>query len=163
MINNYKVLQNVFNKLNISKVRLGASLQTGSVSHFHCLSTVFPLQSIDVNKLIKGKPLDNMEFIQWLKSHFDKVTAGQGVPDYNGPGRRSQTKGGPAASRGASSAPTRPANTKYESLDALDSVYRMFLHRQEGKTPPQCRAPHIFTPFFFLLSDLLDSNLVLCT
>lgn len=127
MINNYKVLQNVFNKLNISKVRLGASLRSGSVSRFHCLSTVFFLQSIDVNKLIKGKPLDNMEFMQWLKSHFDKVTAGQGVPDYNGPGRRSQTKGGPAASRAASGAPPRPANTKYD-FDAFLLIYIMTLY-----------------------------------
>eukprot|EP00892_Ulva_mutabilis_P002204 jgi/Ulvmu1/11985/UM082_0064.1 len=91
MINNYKVLQNVFNKLNVSK-------------------------SIDVNKLIKGKPLDNMEFMQWLKSHFDKVTAGQGVPEYDGPARRSHTKGGTAISaRGGPIVASRPGNTKMNS------------------------------------------------
>lgn len=80
------------------------------------LPTGVHLQSIDVNKLIKGKPLDNMEFMQWLKSHFDKVTAGQGVPDYNGPSRRSQTKGGAAAARGTQGAPNRAVNTKYDSF-----------------------------------------------
>ena len=115
MINNYKILQNVFNKLNVSKVmrqviELCSSVNLASV----CQSTHdFCLQSIDVNKLIKGKPLDNMEFMQWLKSHFDKVTAGQGVPDYDGPSRRSHTKGGTAVSaRAGPGVASRPGNSK---------------------------------------------------
>ncbi len=63
------MLQEVLNKLNIDK-------------------------HIEVQKLIKARPLDNMEFMQWFKSYFDNQTQGQGVPGYDGPGRRMTCKTG---------------------------------------------------------------------
>ncbi len=51
-LNNYKLLQQAFNKLDISK-------------------------PVDCENLGKAKPQDNLEFLQWLKVYFDKNYKGE--------------------------------------------------------------------------------------
>ena len=75
-VKNYKVLQTVFDKKNIAKV---SSLL---LARARCLT---PAQHIEVNKLIKAKPLDNLEFLQWIKRYFDMHYGGQ---EYNPVERR---------------------------------------------------------------------------
>jgi len=86
MIQNYKVLQDVFNKLKITKVFLYLSpiypaFRVFCDSPMNLLIQKFVWccggdQNIEVNKLVKGRPLDNLEFLQWMKRYCDSVNNG---------------------------------------------------------------------------------------
>ncbi|KAI5063314.1 hypothetical protein GOP47_0021861 [Adiantum capillus-veneris] len=76
MIQNYKVLQDVFNKLKIAK-------------------------HIEVSKLMKRRPLDNLEFLQWMKRYCDSINGGFNQ-NYNAIERREACKGGKEMNKRAS-------------------------------------------------------------
>ncbi|KAK9119316.1 hypothetical protein Scep_017409 [Stephania cephalantha] len=97
MIQNYKVLQEVFTKLKIEK-------------------------HIEVNKLVKGRPLDNLEFLQWLKRYCDSVNGGIMNENYNPVERR--CKGGKERN-------PRGAQRVAKSLQA-DNVANLALGEETG-------------------------------
>lgn len=51
------------------------------------------MQHIEVSKLVKGRPLDNLEFMQWLKRYCDSINGGS-LYNYNPIERREACKGG---------------------------------------------------------------------
>ena len=50
-------------------------------------------QTVDVHKLIKARPLDNIEFMQWFKKYFEDHTGGE-LFDYDPAARRAISKTG---------------------------------------------------------------------
>mmetsp|Transcript_16316 Transcript_16316/g.33579 ORF Transcript_16316/g.33579 Transcript_16316/m.33579 type:complete len:354 (-) Transcript_16316:111-1172(-) len=71
-VNNYKLLQDCFNKNNVSR-------------------------HVDVDKLIRGKYQDNLEFMQWFKAFFDQVAVTR--EDYDPLRVRQKGKGGANATK----------------------------------------------------------------
>eukprot|EP00210_Caulerpa_lentillifera_P008272 g7893.t1 len=113
MINNYKVLQAFFDKQGIEK-------------------------SIEVDKLVKGRPLDNMEFIKWLKAFWDKESS-DFVPDedYNLVDRRQVGKTGDMKETGTTnSSQTAPKTSAAATTNANELRQRASNIPSETKPSP---------------------------
>ena len=76
-INNYKVLQAIFDKNHISKY-----IEVRAPPFPYPL----PLTQQQINKLVKSKYQDNLEFLQWMKKYWD--TNGGKSDDYDPLARR---------------------------------------------------------------------------
>eukprot|EP00002_Diphylleia_rotans_P024968 TRINITY_DN4930_c0_g1_i5.p1 TRINITY_DN4930_c0_g1~~TRINITY_DN4930_c0_g1_i5.p1 ORF type:complete len:280 (-),score=62.01 TRINITY_DN4930_c0_g1_i5:286-1125(-) len=89
----------------LSKVNFGAKLEYEYIKNFKVLQTVFTKlgieKRIEVDKLVKGKYQDNLEFLQWFKAYFDRNTP-QYAGDYDPVLRRAAAPGGDSTN----SAPT---------------------------------------------------------
>ena len=72
-----------------SRVKWGAKSEYEYVENYKVLQAAFDKNGIkrhiDVAKLVKARPLDNLEFCQWIKAYFDKNYNGD---EYNALGRR---------------------------------------------------------------------------
>lgn len=72
-----------------SRVKWSAKSEYEYVENYKVLQAAFDKNGIkrhiDVAKLVKARPLDNLEFCQWIKAYFDKNYNGD---EYNALGRR---------------------------------------------------------------------------
>jgi len=85
-----QILDAIFpGKVPLSKVQFDAKYDYEFVKNYKVLQTVFDKMNIDkrvpVQKLIKAKYQDNLEFFQWMKNFFDVRYSGD---DYDAVGRR---------------------------------------------------------------------------
>eukprot|EP01067_Filipodium_phascolosomae_P005259 Filipodium_phascolosomae@DN334_c0_g1_i1.p1 len=68
-------------KVQMTKVNWGAKLDYEFIKNYKVLQSAFDKvglkKHIEVDKLIKAKPLDNLEFLQFCKAYFDKCYCGQ--------------------------------------------------------------------------------------
>eukprot|EP00274_Cyanoptyche_gloeocystis_P002484 CAMPEP_0196653450 /NCGR_PEP_ID=MMETSP1086-20130531/3074_1 /TAXON_ID=77921 /ORGANISM="Cyanoptyche gloeocystis , Strain SAG4.97" /LENGTH=361 /DNA_ID=CAMNT_0041984651 /DNA_START=54 /DNA_END=1139 /DNA_ORIENTATION=- len=103
-------------KVPLSKVNFAAKHEYEFVKNYKVLQEVFEKQKIDrhidVEKLIKAKYQDNLEFLQWMKRYFD-LHHNAGVP-YDAVERRSGALKKPSAAAAAAphAAPAHSAPTK---------------------------------------------------
>jgi hypothetical protein len=85
-------------KVKMNKVKWNAKLDNDVINNYKILQQAFDEckinKNIEVGALMKGKPLDNLEFLQWLKRYYDlnyhgnaydaeKRRNGLGIENYN--------------------------------------------------------------------------------
>ncbi|XP_062116487.1 microtubule-associated protein RP/EB family member 1B isoform X2 [Humulus lupulus] len=124
MIQNYKVLQEVFNKLKIEK-------------------------HLEVNRLVKGRPLDNLEFLQWLKRYCDSVNGGIMNENYNPVERR--VKGGKERN-------TKGSQKNSKSLQT-NNIHNSSSGPKQGKTYPASAAADSSSQIQALSNEITDLKL----
>lgn len=107
-------------KVPISKINFDAKYDYDFVKNYKILQNVFDKQNIEkripVQKLIKAKYQDNLEFLQWMKNFFDVRYSGD---EYDAVGRRNAARrkqGKKIPARAPSLATSKTSETKRSSL-----------------------------------------------
>ncbi|CAG8729750.1 6656_t:CDS:2, partial [Acaulospora colombiana] len=88
-LQNYKIMQNFFKAKKIDKNASVAALFLP-----HEMAADLHTQTIPVDKLVKCKMQDNLEFLQWIKRYWDQNYSGE---PYNAAARRKGQAGDPPA------------------------------------------------------------------
>ncbi|KAJ7243843.1 calponin homology domain-containing protein [Mycena haematopus] len=89
-----QVIDSIYGDIPMARVKMNAKHEYEYVANYKIMQTVFKTKKIDkpipVEKLVKCKMQDNLEFLQWLKRFWD---ANYGGGEYDAVARR---KGAPA-------------------------------------------------------------------
>ena len=102
------------NTVSMSKVNWSANKDFEYVGNYKILQTCFTKlhidRHIDVDRLISGKYMDNLEFMQWFKRYFELNGSEKG--SYDCKGQRAKGKGGAAIPSSGSKPSAVPMPTK---------------------------------------------------
>jgi len=115
-VGNYKVLQSTMTKLKVERF-------------------------VDVDKLIKGKYQDNLEFMQWLKRFFE-MSVSEVPADYDAAAQRMRGKGGATYNKefggvgGVTTASTKSAPTGARTTSSRSAAPPRAPVQKENKTNP---------------------------
>ncbi|EJU02968.1 hypothetical protein DACRYDRAFT_21343 [Dacryopinax primogenitus] len=107
-----QIMDSIYGDVPMSKVKMNARQEYEYLNNFKVLQNVFKAKKIDkpipVDKLVKCKMQDNLEFLQWIRRYWEQMYGGQ---PYDAIARRKGQPGEPAApasSRLTSSSSARP-------------------------------------------------------
>lgn len=84
-----QIFDSIYGDVPMARVKFGAKHEYESLANYKILQNFFKTKKIDktipVDKLVKCKMQDNLEFLQWLRRYWDQNYAGQ---VYNAAARR---------------------------------------------------------------------------
>lgn len=94
--------------VNLSKVDFNSRSEYDSINNYKALQAAFTKAGIDkpvdVARLVKARPLDNIEFMQWFKAYWDSQTGGgfdSSLEGYDARARRAASKTGDVRGSGS--------------------------------------------------------------
>ncbi|KIM66903.1 hypothetical protein SCLCIDRAFT_1210959 [Scleroderma citrinum Foug A] len=77
-----QILDSIYGDIPMSRVKMNAKHEYEFVANFKVMQTAFKTKKIDkpipIEKLVKCKMQDNLEFLQWMKRFWDSNFGGQG-------------------------------------------------------------------------------------
>jgi len=77
-----QIIDSIYGDVPMSRVKMNAKHEYEFLANFKILQNVFKAKKIDkpipVDKLVKCKMQDNLEFLQWMKRFWDQSYGGQG-------------------------------------------------------------------------------------
>lgn len=77
-----QILDSIYGDIPMSRVKMNAKHEYEFVANFKVMQTAFKVKKIDkpipIEKLVKCKMQDNLEFLQWMKRFWDSNFGGQG-------------------------------------------------------------------------------------
>lgn len=129
----------------IKKVKFNTKLETDYISNFKHLQNCFNKNGVDkvvpIEKLVKGKYMENFEFVQWFKKFFDANYSGE--MDYDPIEARGGVEVGVKPKGIAAAAAARPAAGARAPLKAASTASAAAARRPQAAVAPQAktRAP----------------------
>ncbi|KAI9104651.1 calponin homology domain-containing protein [Phlyctochytrium arcticum] len=125
-----QIMDSIYRDVAMSKVKFQAKHEYEYVANFKVLQSVFDKHKIDnaipVERLIKCRFQDNLEFLQWMKKHWDQYYPGG---TYDAVGRRGGKPGEYALKNGS---------TKANAISSSQAIKKSLSNSSVG--PPASKA-----------------------